>query len=169
MLFLDIDEYFQALTQKHQFTSHSGTWECPFPSLSLDLLLLILQKEPEAEFHRICILRPNPRFGPQRYFQLPNIPKFHQTSIPSRSLLRALLLLRPLASGPHPASLVSRIWSGMRSLIIFLFPQSFSLITFLVALWLISQFRILSAPCWPPYLWSLLPSVQLNSIPWTSL
>ena len=136
----------------HQFTSHSDTWECPFPSLSLDLLPLILQKEPESEFHRICILRPNPRFGPQRYFQLPNVLKLHQTSIPNRSLLRALLLLWPLASGPHPPSLASHIWSGTRSLIIFLFPQSFSRITFLVALWLISQFRILSALGWPPYL-----------------
>ena len=117
-----------------------------------------------------CILRPNPRFGPQRYFQLPNTPECHQTSIPNGSPRGLCSCCAHRHLDRTLASLVSHSWSGTRSLIIFLFPQSFSLITFLVALWLISQFRILSALGWPPSLslWSLLPSVQLSPVPWTS-
>lgn len=61
----------------------------------------------------------------------------------------------------HIPLLLSHIWSGTRSLIIFPSHSLSHFYYFFLALWLISQFRILLAPGWPPCLWSLLPSIQL--------
>ena len=117
-----------------------------------------------------CILRPNPRFGPQCYFQLPNIPEFHQTSIPSGSPLRALLLLWPPASGPHPrfSSLIADPELGLSSSF-----SSHSLSHSSLFLWLCGSYPSLGSyrlrADHPISLWSLLPSVQLSPVPWTSL
>ena len=96
----DVDEYFQILIQNICTNSLPivAYESAHCQSLSPDWLPLILQKEQESEFYRICILRPSPFSGPRPYFQLPNISHFHQTSICNRS--------SPEGSAPAVATII---------------------------------------------------------------
>ena len=118
-----------------------------------------------------CILRPNPRFGPQCYFQLPNIPEFHQTSIPNSS--------PPEGSAPAVAT---GIWTTPPLLLSLIADpelglsssfSSHSLSHSSLFLWLCGSYPSLGSyrlrADHPISLWSLLPSVQLSPVPWTSL